>query len=147
MMKGKSRKDRPFRFCPAGYRLKYPGTSSGTAAQRGIGLVEVLVAVAILGTAVVAFVSALSAGSIAARNHETVATAQRLAQSQMEYVKALPYDPAATTYPQITVPAGYKISVAVAHLPEGDENIQAVTVTVLYDGEPITEIEGYKTNR
>jgi len=74
-------------------------THCGFRGQRGIGLVETLVAVAVLGTAVVAFAVALSAGSIAVGDHDGEAVAQGLAQSQLEYTKSYAYSPGATTYP------------------------------------------------
>ena len=49
---------------------------------------ETLVAVAILGTSVVAFVVALSAGSIAVGEQDEIAVAQGLAQTQLEYTKS-----------------------------------------------------------
>ena len=57
--------------------------------QRGLGLVESVVAVAILGVAVVAFVVALSTGSIAVREKEHEVTAQSLVQAQLEYGKGM----------------------------------------------------------
>jgi Tfp pilus assembly protein PilV len=115
--------------------------------QSGLGLVETLVAVAILGTSVVAFVAALSAGSIAVGEQDEEVAAQRLARSQLEYTKSYSYDPNATTYPTVDVPAGYGLSVVVGSVPETDTNIQKITVTVSRGGDDIFTVADYKVNR
>ena len=115
--------------------------------QRGVGMVETIIAVAILGTAVVAFVSALSAGSIAVRWGDEQAVANRLVRTQLEYTKSLPYDAGATTYTAVDTPEGYTISVQVSSIPGTDEDIQKVTVSVIREAEAILTIEDYKVNR
>jgi type II secretory pathway pseudopilin PulG len=115
--------------------------------QRGLGLVETLVAIALLGTSVVAFVTALSSGSIAAGEQERETIAQSLAQTQVEYTKSYPYNPAATTYPTVTAPAGYAVSVGVGSVPGTDINIQKITVTIRWDGLSILTVADYKVNR
>ena len=118
-----------------------------TQGQRGLGLVETLVAVAVLGTSVVAFVVALSAGSIAVGEQDEEVVAQGLARSQIEYTKGYPYDPGATTYPAIAVPAGYSLSVAVSSVPGTDADIQKITVVVLREGQEVLTAADYKGNR
>ena len=115
--------------------------------QRGLGLVETLVAVAILGTSVVAFVVALSAGSIAIGQQDEEVVAQGLAQAQQEYTKSYAYDAGASTYPAVAAPEGYTISVGVSSVPNTDADIQKITVTVLRNGENVLTIEDYKVNR
>ena len=115
--------------------------------QQGIGLVETLVAVAILATSVVAFVVALSAGSltVSEQNKETVA--QSLAQTQMEYTKNYAYNVGATTYPALSAPASYSISVGVGSVAGTDTDIQKITVTVIKDGVSLLTVSDYKVNR
>jgi type II secretory pathway pseudopilin PulG len=115
--------------------------------QQGIGLVETLVAVAILGTSVVAFVISLSAGSLTANelNRETIA--QGLAQTQMEFTKNTAFVPGAATYPALPFPATYSVSVNVSNVPGTDINIQKITVTVQKDSESILTISDYKVKR
>jgi len=115
--------------------------------QKGLGLVESLVAVAILGTAVTAFIVALSAGSIAVREQEEQVVAQGLAQTQLEYVKSYSYDTEATTYPTVDTPGGYAISVVVNSIPDTDADIQKITVTIFHHAEDILAVENYKVNR
>ena len=127
--------------------------------QRGLGLVESLIAVAILGVAVVAFVMALSAGAVAVREGNQQVVAQSLTRTQMEYTKDYPYNSEATTYPYvytydgtynpnpITLPEGYDISVEVDSIPDTDTDIQKITVTISLGDENILTVEDYKVNR
>jgi type II secretory pathway pseudopilin PulG len=115
--------------------------------QKGIGLVETIVAVAILGTALIAFVVSLSVGSLAVNALDKETIAQSLAQTQMEYIKDCLYDPNAVTYPVLTPPATYSVTVDVSPVPGGDVNIQKITVTVYKDGVSLLTVYGYKVNR
>ncbi len=115
--------------------------------QRGLGLVESLVAVAILGVAVVGFVLALSTGTIAVREGEREFIAQNLVQTQLEYTKGYPYDSLATTYPTVAAPEGYTVSVGVSSIPDTDTDIQVITVIISTDTEEILKVEDYKVNR
>jgi type II secretory pathway pseudopilin PulG len=117
-----------------------------TQGQMGFGLVETLVAVAILGTSVAAFISGLSAGSIAVREQDKIAVTQGLAQTQMEYTKGNPYNPGAVIYPAVAAPPGYSITVGVSSVPNTDTDMQKITVTV--SGQDVTvTVAGYKVNR
>ena len=128
--------------------------------QRGVGLVESLIAVAILGTAVVAFIMALSSGAVAVREGNQQVVAQSLVRTQLEYIKSFPlYDSEATTYPYvytydetynpnpITLPEGYTISVEVDSIPDADGDIQKITVTISLGDENILTVEDYKVDR
>ena len=118
-----------------------------TQGQRGLGLVETLVAVAILGTSVVAFVVALSAGSIAVGEQSEEVVAQGLAQTQLEYTKSYAYDAGASTYPAVDAPGDYTVSVGVSSVPNTGTDIQKITVTIIRDGENVLTVEDYKVNR
>ncbi len=115
--------------------------------ERGISLVESLIAVAILGGVVITFVLALSTGSLAVRESDQEVVAQSLARTQLEYTKGYTYDPEATTYPTVDTPAGYAISVSVTSVPDTDTDIQKVTATISREGEEILIVEDYKVNR
>jgi Tfp pilus assembly protein PilV len=117
-----------------------------TRRQKGISLVETLVAVAILGTAIITFISALSTGAISVGDNGQETIAQRLAQSQMESTKSLAFAPSGV-YPTITVPAGYVLTVNATSVPNTDANIQKITVTVLLNGTSIFTVADYKVNR
>lgn len=117
------------------------------ADQSGLGLVESVVAVGVLAAAVVAFVTALSTGSIGVREVDQEMVAQRLARTQLECVKGYAYDPEATSYPAVDTPDGYTVAVEVSAVVGGDADIQKITVTVSREGEEVLTVEDYKVNR
>ncbi|MBU2608021.1 MAG: hypothetical protein KKF26_01745 [Chloroflexi bacterium] len=112
--------------------------------EMGFGLVDAVIAVAVAGTAVVAFVAALSTGSLAVNELDEQTVAQRLAVSQLEEIKISSYD---TSYSLVDTPSGYSISVGVSSTPDADVNIQKITVTISRDGEGIFTVANYKVNR
>jgi type II secretory pathway pseudopilin PulG len=115
--------------------------------ERGVTLVESIVAIAILGGGVLTLVLTMSGGALAVRENDQQAIAQGLARTQMEYVKNYPYNPGATTYPAVRVPDGYGIAVGVTVVPGGDADIQKITANVTRDGAVIMTTEDYKVNR
>ena len=117
-----------------------------TKSQKGIGLVETLVAVAILGTAIITFISALSSGAISVGDNEQETIAQRLAQSQLESTKSAAFAPSGV-YTTITTPAGYSLTIQAGSVTGGDANIQKITVTVLRNSVSVFVVSGYKVNR
>lgn len=115
--------------------------------ESGITLVEALVAVAILGGGVLTLILAMSGGALAVQENDQEVTAQSLARTQMEYTKDYPYDSGATTYPTVSAPAGYGISVGVTPVPDTDTDIQKVTANITRGGTVIMTVEDYKVNR
>ncbi len=115
--------------------------------ERGVTLVESLVAIGILGGAVLTLVLAMSGGALAVQENDRQAVAQGLARTQLEYTKNYPYESHATTYPTVSAPAGYSISVVVLDVPGGDLQIQKIRATVTRDGEAVIVAEDYKVNR
>jgi len=84
--------------------------------EKGISLIEVLIALAILGLVAAAFLSGLATASRALIIADERTTAESLARSQMEYVKNQPYeraeDDGEVTYDKIDdddIPDGYAI--------------------------------------
>jgi len=115
--------------------------------QQGFGLAETLVAVAVLGTAVVAFVVSLSTGSLAVSEENDETVAQTLAQTQMEYTKNYTFNSGAATYPVVATPSGYSITVGVSAVSGTDANMQKITVTILQNGATTFLLSDYKVNR
>lgn len=113
------------------------------APESGGWLVESLIAVAILGTALVAAISALSTGSLAVRVAGQDTMAQSLARTNLEVIKAASYN---ETYSSVSE-TGYDVSVSVSPIGENITNIQKVTVTVSRDGATLLTVEDYKVNR
>jgi Tfp pilus assembly protein PilV len=116
-------------------------------AQAGVGLVETLVAVAILGVTLVTLLAAISTGSIGVATTEERVSAENLARSQLEYAKSQPYSTAPASYATVTPPAGYAISADAISIPEGDSSVQKITVTVTRDGDTLLTVEDYKVDR
>lgn len=115
--------------------------------ESGIGVVEELVAVAILGVLVVALVGALSTGSLGARTMSLEVTARNIAVAQMEQTKNQSYLAPPATYPTITPPANWSVSATASAVAGRDSNIEKVTVTVSLQGNSYLTLEGYKVNR
>ncbi|MEA3397768.1 MAG: hypothetical protein U9R05_09940 [Chloroflexota bacterium] len=112
--------------------------------QAGAGLVEVLVAVAIIAVALVIFVAALSTGAFAVRTSNRLTTATNLAASQLESIKADSYaDVVAGNYSHVAAPSGYTVAVITNTLNTG---LLQVTVTVSYEGGELA-VSNYKVNR
>ena len=128
-------------------RRLFGGVRHALRDERGISVVEALVAVAILGTIVVGLIAIFGTGSLAVRTVDIAAAGERLATNQLEYTKSYPYDAGATGYPLVDAPPGYDLAVTVQPVPGADAAIQKVTVTVSYEGEVVLAVENYKVAR
>ena len=117
------------------------------AEQHGLGLAETLVAIAILGTALVTFIAAISAGSIAVGAQDEATQVQNLASSQMEYTKSYSYISGTSSYPTIATPPDYSLNVIVSPVLGADVNIQKITVNVSREGQLKLSVSDYKVNR
>lgn len=115
--------------------------------EMGLGLVEALIALAILSTSVIAFASALSTGTLAVGEQDKEVVAQGLAQTQLEYTKSCIFSPGAVTYPAVSAPSGYAVNVNVSPVPGAGLDIQKITVSVLRDGQNVLTVQDYKVNR
>lgn len=89
----------------------------GTKNERGMSLVEVAIALAILGLIAVAFLAGLGTAAKIIFVADQRTTAESLARSQMEYLKVQPYSWAAAgghgTYAKIDdsqIPEGYSVN-------------------------------------
>ncbi len=118
-------------------------------------MVEVLVALALVGLAGMVFLSSLNTVSTSTLGADTRATADSLASSQMEYVMNQSYDdsPGQPDYDLITdIPAGWAIEVTAERLdPENDgqgddDGIQEITTTVTFESEPVIVLTTRKVN-
>ena len=118
----------------------------GLSSDRGVSLVETLIAVAIAAIAITALLAALSTGSMAVQKSDGRTTAENLARAQMEYTKGLAYLTAPASYATLAAPSGYSISADATSISGRDTDIQKITVTVSYNGDTFT-VEGFKTDR
>ena len=135
--------------------------------SRGETLIEVLIGLAILGLIATAFLGAIYTSRQAARVADERATAQAIAQTQMEHLKSLDYDdtnnpPQYTLSPELsTLPPQYDLygyddtnpDLYAERLdPEedgtdDDDGMQKLTVTVTHGDRVVLALEGYKTKR
>ena len=121
--------------------------SARLQSERGVALLEALVATAILGMTLVVFVAGLSTGLLSTGQSDRLSTAHELARSQMEYTKAAAYNAAPYSYPTVTPPATYGVTADASAIGGADANIEMITVQVSKDGNVVYTLEGYKVNR
>ena len=120
--------------------------------ESGVSLIEALVALAIIVTVAVTFLSGLTIASKAAFTADERATAESLARSQMEWAKNSDYVYGATEYSLAPIPSAkdyvkYLATIAAEPLHDPDDGIQKITVTVKHSGEGVIKLEGYKVDR
>ena len=144
--------------------------------QKGFGLIEVIIALGLLGIIGVALLGALAAASSAIIVSDERSTAESLARSEMEYVKSNDYSTAPWSYelPAGTSPTGqfpewwneeephtlpegydnYTATVVASRLDpyddgtDSDDGLQKITVTITFleEEDTIIVMEGYKTS-
>jgi len=124
--------------------------------SRGFTLIEVLIAIALVGMIAIAFLSALATASTVLILADERATAESLARSQLEYVKNSDYDdinnpPQYSKIDPAFIPDGYDIDIEAVRLdpdpdnpPSEDDGIQKIKVTVSRDDKEVITVEGYK---
>jgi len=123
-----------------------------TCRESGVTLMETALVLAIVGTVAVIFLCGLATTSKAAFTTDEQATAESLAQSQMECAQNADYVYGATQYPSAPIPSvkdyiNYSATIAAEPLHDPDDGIQKITVTVKHSGEVIIKLEGYKVDR
>ena len=117
--------------------------------QRGSSLLEVLVALAILGTIAVVFLSTISSGLLGAAKIDERAVAENLARNQIEDIRRQPYS-YDNLYPvTLSLPPGYTVIVDVADLSpvEYPSSLQKVAVSVCRGERGVLKLETYKVNQ
>ena len=144
--------------------LGFTGLRSAHNAERGMTLIEVLVALGILAAVAVVFLVGMATSSKAVMVSQKSVASESLAKSEMEYVKSVTYLNASWNYdlpsnppywdPTHSLPSGYSgytVQVNAAQMevnpanPAGeDDGIQKITVTVTYNGETAFTLVGYK---
>jgi len=115
--------------------------------QRGVILLDTLVAISIISTVVLASMTALSTASVALRQVDEETTAGIIVISQIESIKTQPYVATGGSYALVDTPDGYVVSNTTTAYFGGDSNIQKVTVTVTHIGEVVQEQSIVKINR
>ena len=114
--------------------------------QRGIGLIEVLIGLGLLGVLASAFLPTVSSGILRGGRVQESYYAQDLARTQMEDVKSLSYDDTGS-YP-VAVPPSGDFSVSVTAIDEsGDNKLQKIIVRVSHGQRLVLVLESYKAKR
>lgn len=136
----------------------------------GFTLIEVLIALALMGLIAIAFANGLGTASKAVITGDVRTTAESLARSQMEYIKNQPYidysDPDRDPEDYDVMeecPENYAINIVVQPIDpdtyepytyiegegrfEYDDGIQVIKVTVSHEGGDVITLEGYKIDR
>jgi prepilin-type N-terminal cleavage/methylation domain-containing protein len=132
--------------------------------QKGLTLVEVLIALTIFAAISVSLFIALNVSHKTTHSVNEQTTAESLTRAELEYIKSCDYDaennpPVYGVDPDLVIPTKYSIGppggppvVAERLDPEGDgfdndDGIQKVTVKVYYDGELVLTTASYKMMR
>jgi prepilin-type N-terminal cleavage/methylation domain-containing protein len=140
--------------------------------EKGFSLIEVALAIAILGIVAVAFLGALATGSKTIFIADERATAESLARAQMEYVRGQNYSSAPWDYTLTSsqrsstdepawwddandIPPllssdydGYTVEIHVVPLNGAlDDGIQEITAVISHLGEEVCTLEDYRSWR
>jgi type II secretory pathway pseudopilin PulG len=120
--------------------------------QRGVGFIETLIALAIIGAVAVTFVNSLVTVSKANYISDEQTTAESLARSQMEWVKNISYVEEASEYtPAPILDDGdytdYSVSIAAQPLRNPDDGLQKITITVKHHDDTLIILESYKRQK
>jgi len=122
-------------------------------ACRGVSLVEILVALSLMGGVTVMVLSALSTGTKAVVVLDELTTAENVAQAQLEYTKSAVYQPVPANYGLISsLPGNYTVTVDAEEVYADGEitprtEMQKITVTVYHQDDVVFVKEGYKVDR
>lgn len=110
--------------------------------EKGMTLLETILALAIMGIISASFLSGVAATSTARVTADERASGKILAETIMEDIKKQPYDPSYNA----TIPgefAGYTAEVAV----EENNNIQSINITIQRRNHEVLTLQSYKVNR
>lgn len=119
--------------------------------EKGISLIEVLVAIAVLGLVGITFLGSMVTSTNATVITREQAVAENLVRNEAEYIKDCVYQYGASEYPvdpTLTIPEGWTVpppSAVPVH--EIDNGMQEVTVSAQYQGNTVLSIIVYKVAR
>jgi len=112
--------------------------------EKGASLLEVLVALALLGIISVLFLGSVANSSSARVTADTRVSAKILAESLMDNIKKQSYEPSYV----ITIPPefeGYSANLTVESMANG--NIQKLTIVIEHFDSEVLKLESFKVER
>ena len=112
--------------------------------EKGNSLIEVLIALALLGTVSVLFLGGVINSSKARVSNDARSSAKIFAEGIIDSVKKMPYD---VSY-NVTTPAEfstYSANLTVSTM--ANDNIQKLTVVISHLSKQVLTLEDYKVNR
>ena len=119
--------------------------------EKGFALLEAITGLGLLGIVAVFFLSTIGTATQATVIADKQVTAESVARSQIEYIKACEYEYTAAEYPvdpTLDVAGGWSIvDLTVESLHNPDYGLQKVTFTVEHNGEAKLTTEMYKIDR
>ena len=137
-------------------RLNSKARRAFRGGSRGFSMLEVVIAIALLGIIAVSVLSALQTAALALITADRRATAESIARTQMEWVRYSDYDdileeghPEYSPDPQITLPPDFSVVTTAIRLnkdvdPNDDDGIQQITVTVSHQDRIVVTLEDFK---
>ena len=141
--------------------MAFTGFRSAKNGERGLTLIEVIVALGILSAVAVVFLLGMTTSSKSVMVSQERVAAESLAKSEMEYVKSVTYQNAPWSYELPGNPpswdlghslpdgyGGYSVHVQADLLAghDPDDGIQKITIVVSREGDPLLTQVGYNTN-
>jgi type II secretory pathway pseudopilin PulG len=112
--------------------------------QRGASLVETVIALALLGIFGVTLLGALGTSSGARLIADEHTSGRILAESQMEYLRELPF---ASTYDSPPIPEEYGGYTTTVNATPLRNSFQEITVTVFRRDREVASLTSYKVSR
>lgn len=110
-------------------------------------MIEVTVALAVLGFLGTVLVAGIQTGYVAKRQFEVQSLSENIIRNQMEHIFELAYVPPPNTYPTVTPPMGYTVTAEALVYDPSSPNIETIRVTVFWGGEPVKAVETLRANR
>jgi len=123
------------------------------ADERAFSLVEELVSLTVVSLGLVLLLAMIGTGTKGVTTTVDRVTAEGLARSQLEQVKADAYGP---SYATLTAPPEYTVGLTIAYWDAGTSSfvasdtgtgMQKITVTISRGASQVLQVEDYKVNR
>jgi hypothetical protein len=114
--------------------------------ERGLALLEALIATAIVGSTLVATVVGQYGNSTPSEAVLDMSISN-IARDQLDYIYKSDYMPHPATYPSIPVPDSYSVTVETVAVEGANPNIQGVLVTISKNGQVELVVETFRTRK